>query len=403
MVETVDPDYLPRHLDATLAAALKDAPVVILDGPRAAGKTTTARRQAASEVMLPRDLPLLAADAERFLAALEPPVLIDEWQLAGVDLLWSVKRIVDEEPSPGRFLLTGSVEPATYGPTYPLTGRAVRLLMRPMTRAELSGCGAQPTFLQRMVEGEPLQPSMDRHPTFSVDWLSQSGFPGSRAMADPSLLLGAYAATVAQRAGDEGRDATRLLRAMKVLAVLEAQAVPDQRIWQSAGINKATWQAYDDLLQRVHLAVPLPAFETNRLKRLTSYPKRFTADTALALTLAEVDVPQLAADPRLTGRYLESFVMQQLRPQADILHGRLAHVRTSAGEREIDAVFEKGNDVLGFEVKHASRPTPDDARQLVWLHDEMPERFHSGYVVHTGADVFPLAERIWAVPVSLLA
>ncbi len=159
----MEASYLPRLADARMAAALADAPVVVLDGPRAAGKTTTALRLAASQVMLPRDLPLISADPDHFLAALEPPVLIDEWQLAGVDILWSVKRLVDADPSPGRFILTGSVEPATYGPTYPLTGRAVRVLMRPMTRAELAGRGDQQSFVEQVTSGAGLQPSIGRY------------------------------------------------------------------------------------------------------------------------------------------------------------------------------------------------------------------------------------------------
>lgn len=395
--------YLPRLVEPALHEALRAAPVVILDGPRAAGKTTTARRLTTSEVLLPRDLPLLSADPKAYLATLEPPVLIDEWQLAGVDLLWSIKQLVDEDPARGRFVLTGSVEPATYGPTYPLTGRAVRVMMWPMTRAELGGRGGGRTFLERVLGGESLPARTERTTSFDMAWLTESGFPGARDLEDPRLLLEAYAATVAQRAGDEGRDSTRLLRALRVLATLEGQAVPDQRIWEAADINKATWKAYDDLLRRVYLAAPVPAFESNRLKRLTTYPKRFLADTALALTLARVDAAVLRSDPRLAGGYLESFVMQQLRPQVDAVGGALSHVRTGAGEREVDAVVERGDRVVGFEVKHASRPAPDDAKGLAWLRDQWQGRFTGGYVVHTGVDVYPLGERLWAVPMALLA
>lgn len=394
--------YLPRLVEPALHRALRAAPVVVLDGPRAAGKTTTARRLTTGEVLLPRDLPLLAADAMAYLTTLEPPVLIDEWQLAGVELLWSIKLLVDEDPTPGRFVLTGSVEPATYGPTYPLTGRAVRVMMRPMGRAELGGRGADVTFLERALS-DPTPARSDPAASFDMGWLAESGFPGARDLQDPRLLLEAYAATVAQRAGDEGRDATRLLRALRVLATLEGQAVPDQRIWEAADINKLTWKAYDDLLQRVHLAVPLPAFESNRLKRLTTYPKRFLADTALALTLAQLDADVLRSDPRLAGGYLESFVVQQLRPQVDAVGAVLSHVRTGAGEREVDTVVEHGERILGFEVKHAARPVPDDARGLAWLRDQWQERFTGGYVVHTGTEVYPLGERLWAVPAALVA
>lgn len=141
--------YLPRIAEKRLTIALSQFPIVMVDGPRAAGKTTTAGRFANSVVHLPRDLELLRANPEGLLTSLEPPILIDEWQLAGTDFLWILKRIVDTDPTPGRFILTGSVEPASYGPTYPLTGRSMRVTLLPMAASEISGHGSAPTFLSR--------------------------------------------------------------------------------------------------------------------------------------------------------------------------------------------------------------------------------------------------------------
>lgn len=116
-------------------------------------------------------------------------------------------------------------------------------------------------------------------------------------------------------------------------------------------LNKATWKVDDDLLARAHLAVPGPALESNRLRRLTTYPKRFVADTALALALAELTAADLTSDPALAGPYFESYVMQQLRPQVDGIRGALTHVRTGSGEREVDTVIETGHrHVIGVEV-----------------------------------------------------
>ena len=392
--------YLPRHVDRRLVDTCAAFPIVVLDGPRAVGKTTTAKRIAASVVELPIDSERLSIDAESFLRDLPAPVLIDEWQLAGTELLWILKRMVDSDPSPGRFILAGSVEPATYGPTYPLTGRARRLVMRPMTAAELDGRGDVPTFLERVVAGERPLASAGRSGGLPLDRLGRSGFPAARSMPDASLFLDGYAALVAQRAGDEGRDASRLLNTLKVLATLESQAVPDQRIWEAADINKATWKAYDDLLIRTHVTAPSAAFDSNRLKRLTSYPKRYLADTALALALAGVDAGRLQTDPTLAGRYLESYVLAQLRPQVDRVGGVLTHLRTGAGEHEVDAVVEIGRDVYAVEVKLGVRPTVSDARHLGWLRDGLGERFVAGFVAHSGADSSELGDRIWALPIT---
>lgn len=397
------PRYLPRHVDDPLRDALASNPAVILDGPRGVGKTTTALRLAASVIMLPRDLAPLEGDAEGYLRSLPTPILIDEWQLVGIDLLWTIKRLIDEEPSPGRFILTGSVEPATYGPTYPLTGRAARLVMRPMTWAELSGVGSSDTWLARTLAGEIPPPTSGRPPEFTLGVLQRPGFPAARDLPDARMFLDAYAALVSQRAGDEGRDTTRLMRALRVLANLTGQAVPEQRVWEAADINKATWKQYEDLLARVHLSVPSPAFESNRLKRLTTYPKRFLSDTSLALALTELMIDDLTRDPSLAGPFVEAFVMQQLRPQVDLVGGSLFHLRTGAGEREVDAIVEVARGLVGIEVKSAARPSGRDVRQLTWLRGELGARFLHGFVVHTGGDVYPLGEGITAVPVDIMA
>jgi hypothetical protein len=395
--------YLPRHADPALARAVATFPIVMVDGPRGVGKTTTAMRIAASVLRLPEDLERLAVAPAQLLSNLTPPVLIDEWQLAGTDLLWTLKSIVDADPTPGRFILAGSVEPRSYGPTYPLTGRVGQVLMRPMTRAELAGTGDRPVLLEQLFDGTPPQPTAGVGSEFSLSDLLRTGFPGARSLADPTLFLESYAAMVAQRAGDEGRDASRLARTMRVLATLEASAVPDQAIWEAADINKATWKAYDDLLVRTHLAVPTPAFGTNRLKRLTVYPKRHLADTSLALALVGVGAEVLGADPKLAGRYVESHALQQLRPQIDVARATLSHLRTAGGGREIDAVIERGDQVVAVEVKLKARPSVADAVHIVWLRDQLGTRFRLGLVVHTGGDVVELADRIVAVPITMLA
>ena len=394
--------YKPRFIESKLKQALDSFPVVSLEGARASGKTTTARTLAKSVIELPKDLDALKVNPERTLAGLEPPVLIDEWQLAGTDLLWTIKGIVDRDPAPGRFLLTGSVEPATYGETYPLTGRALTLTMRPMTVRELKGEANRETLLGSLLNGKTPEPTAGKPTTFQTEDLFRTGFPAASDLPDPAMFLEAYAATVAQRSGDEGRDATRFLRTLQVLATLSAQAVPDQRIWDAADINKATWKSYQDLMARTYMSADLPAFTSNRLKRLTEYPKRFLADTALALALSGLTPAGLDADPTTLGRYLESYAVAQLRTPVDLLGGRLCHLRTDAAGREVDIIADFPGGIVAIEVKAAARPEPIDAKHLRWLRDSIGERFLAGLVVHTGGDVRELDERIWAVPVTLL-
>lgn len=394
-------EYLPRQVDGAIERALAVMPIVVIDGPRATGKTTTAERVVASTLRFPNDLGLIQVRPAETLASLPKPVLIDEWQLADTDLLWTIKQIVDNNPTPGQFVLTGSVEPASYGPTYPLTGRAVQITMYPMTAAERQGRGDQPTLVERLVQGGSLDAG-DSSPPVEISDLFVTGFPAARDQADPSLFLTSYAALVAQRAGDEGRDASRLARTLAVIGALTGQTVPDQRIWEAADINKATWKAYEDLLARTHLTPHLPAFTSNALSRLTHYPKRFLVDTALALALAEVSAADLERDLSLAGRYFESYAVQQLRTQAASLGGRLSHLRTGAGQQEVDVILDVGRRRFAFEVKGAPRPSIADAKHLVWLSEKLNDPIDLMAVLHPGSELYPLGDDLWAVPIGSL-
>jgi len=392
-------DYLPRIADESLTRALSAFPVVIVEGARATGKTTSAARVAATTFRFPRDLALVESDPTAVLSTAERPVLIDEWQLAGVDLLWALKTMVDEDPRPGSFLLVGSVEPESYGPTFPLTGRGTRLTLRPMSRRELTGKGNDEPWLARLTDGELTRARRD-HPPMGAEEVATTGFPAAARSSHGGDWLRAYAATVAERSIDERRDPVRVERLMRVLAESEAQAVPDEHLWRTADINRQTLTSYRDMLTRAHLRADLPAWASNRLKRLTMYPKLMHVDAALALAVARIGEQELAHDPALLGRYLESFVAAQLRPECDRLGAHMHHLRTMGGEREIDLLIEVDGKLIAIEVKAGVNPKPSDARHLIWLGAQLGDRLAASVVLHRGQASFELVDGVWALPIS---
>jgi predicted AAA+ superfamily ATPase len=378
---------------------LASFPVVLIEGARATGKTTTASRLATTEFRLPRDAALLASDPEGVLSSAEGTVLIDEWQLAGTDLLWVIKSLVDADPTPGRFILTGSVSPESYGPTYPLTGRGTRLRLTPMTQRELTGGGAGPTWLATLIDGLATKPG-HAHPKLDLTTLATSGFPAAAKAADSADWLRAYAATVAERETGERHDPVRVMRLLRVLAATEGQAVPDETIWSAADINRVTFVRYHQMLERTHILGDLPSWETNRLKRITTYPKRCFADAALALALARLTPAALTQDPALAGHYLESFVAAQLRPECDAIGATLHHLRTQGQQQEIDFVIETEEGLIALEVKAGVNPTPRDARHLLWFKEKLGSRVLHSVVLHRGEASFELAEGVWALPIT---
>jgi predicted AAA+ superfamily ATPase len=138
----VSEDRFSQHLDAELRELLASAGAVVIEGPKACGKTTTASQQAASHVLLDIDLSarqVLAVDPGLLLEGARPR-LLDEWQMAPE--LWNqVRRAVDNTDQPGQFVLTGSAVPADDASRHTGAGRFGFLRMRPMNLFETGASG----------------------------------------------------------------------------------------------------------------------------------------------------------------------------------------------------------------------------------------------------------------------
>src|ERR1022692_715027 len=147
--------YVTRFADDVLPHMMTALPALLVVGPRATGKTTTARRYAKSVARLdrPAESAAFIADPDAALRALAEPVLLDEWQ-AVPGVLGAVKRAVDDDPRPGRFLLTGSVRGDIDAEAWPGTGRLVRVRMFGLSERELAARIAGPTFLEKLRAGD---------------------------------------------------------------------------------------------------------------------------------------------------------------------------------------------------------------------------------------------------------
>jgi predicted AAA+ superfamily ATPase len=201
------------------------------------------------------------------------------------------------------------------------------------------------------------------------------------------------------------RDPVRLRRYLEVLALSTAGLPSETTLSQAAGIDKRTVDAYERLLSSLFLLDLVPAWSSNRLSRLTKRPKRYLSDPGLAAAAARLATGDVLRDGDLLGRWLDTFVAAQLRPEVDLLQprARLHHLRTEAGRQEIDLVVDLGGGrVIAIEVKAASAPTAKDGRHLAWLRDELGDAFVRGILFHTGPQPFELGERLWALPIASL-
>jgi uncharacterized protein len=212
--------------------------------------------------------------------AYERPVLLDEWQ-AAPEVIGAIKRAVDLNPEPGQFILTGSASIDLAGPTWPGTGRIIRLPMFGLTEREIQARVDGPSFIDAVVDDpERLDFATTIDRASYVDLALRSGFPEpalrqrARTRLDwlHSYLEGCFARDVP--ALRTVRDPSRLRRLFVALAANTAGVVDEKTLHEAARLDRKTALIYESLFEAVGIAEQAPSFASNRLKRLVERPKR---------------------------------------------------------------------------------------------------------------------------------
>ncbi|WP_205745646.1 ATP-binding protein [Egibacter rhizosphaerae] len=338
---------------------------MVIEGPKACGKTETARRVAASEVRLDID------DSARQAAEIDPslvidgqtPRLLDEWQ--EYPRLWNhVRRAVDDRPSPGQFILTGSATPADSGDRHTGAGRFSFLRMRPMSLYE-SGDSTGDVSLAALMRGEmPRAAEAECGIAQIAERIVVGGWPatldldvGRAARANHDYLEQVSRVDVRHVAGPR-RDPQRVQRLLAALARNVATEAPDARLADDAGdgnqpLNRHTVRDYLDALERLMLVEDQPAWAPHlrSRRRVRRSAKRHFVDPSLAAAALRAEPARLLEDLGLLGRLFESLVVRDLRVLSQAIDGGVRHYRDDAGI-EVDAIIELADGRwAAFEVK----------------------------------------------------
>lgn len=401
----------PRYLTESLRQALKTFPVVVVTGARQTGKSTLIRELLpgpARDYRTLDDLDVLerAGQEPDALVASKRSITIDEVQRSP-QLILAIKRAVDRDRRPGRFLLSGSANLALLGRvSETLAGRAVYLTLHPCTLAERAGLGRAGQWdavLDDPAELEGVYPSFARPSQAVID----TGFPAAALLPTATARrawLDGYVRTYLERDLQTLSAIENLVdfrRLMRIAALRSGTLLNQSHLARDAGLAQPTAHRYLNLLEASYLLHRLPAYAVNRTKRLIKTPRLFFSDTGLAAHLAGVQTEADVVKAGLTGMLLETLVLSDLlawregrAPKADVLYWR------TASGAEVDVVVERAGKVVPMEVKASGRPRAADTQRLQLFLMEYGNAAPHGILLHTGERAEQLADRIWAVPLT---
>ncbi|HEY2056153.1 MAG TPA: DUF4143 domain-containing protein [Solirubrobacterales bacterium] len=393
-----------------------------MEGPKACGKTETARQLAASEVLLDVDQNARAAVALNPALVLdgETPRLIDEWQVEPE--IWNqVRRAVDDRGEPGQFILAGSAVPADEVTRHSGAGRIARLRMRPMSLVE-SGVSSGEISLRALLAGEPAEAGESQ---VTLDDLAaeitRGGWPGFRSRSLKAAMeavrdyLGEVSRTDINQVDGVRRDPQRVGRLLRSLArnVATTTSVSTLARDSTSGTEERlkdhTVAEYLDALERLFVVENQPSWEAHlrSRNRLRQAPKRHFVDPSLAVAALQADPAALVRDLNLLGFLFESLVVRDLRIYAQTVRGEVRHYRDSSG-LEVDAIVESAEGWAAIEVKLGGSAAIDDAAASLLKFAETVDTSKSGepkflaVVVATGYG-YARADGVQVVPLVHLA
>lgn len=411
---------LPRACCSVTEEYLSGFRVVILNGPRQAGKTTLLRhlqhRHGGTLLNLDDEQLLQAAVADPvgFANSGAEPRLIDEVQRAGDPLVRAIKAEVDAEPRPGRYVLAGSTRfLATPSLSESLAGRGVVVEVWPFSEGEFEGRFG--TFID-LVFGDPhvlrtIGPtSSDRSDYFRR--ICRGGFPEPALMTTTRTRRAWFRSYIQAIAERDIREMARvnepssIIVLLSYLASITAQEHNVVNTSNKTGLHRTTVNRYLELLEAVFLIHRLPAWSRNLTARVVKHAKLHLTDTGLAASLLGVS-PESLAKPvaPARGALVETFIVNELAKQATWSETpvRLHHWRVSGGA-EVDIILERDDgQVVGIESKATDTVTADDFKGLITLRDSLGSQFVQGIVLHTGRQPsIGFGDRLVSLPIASL-
>jgi predicted AAA+ superfamily ATPase len=403
--------YVPRRASELVFDALADTRVVVLNGARQVGKSTLAEavlRKSPDGLARFLDDPLTRAaatsDPVRFVQH-DGLMLIDEVQRVP-DLWLAIKNVVDRDPRPGRFLLTGSARLlALRSLPDALAGRSETIELWPLSQGEIDG--TSDGFVDAAFASGP-DLRADAATLRRKEYLARAtrgGYPEALHREMPrrrERFFDSYLADLIARDVKQVADIARSSDMRRLVSLLAAQSgglLNVNRLASELSISAPTVRSYIGILETIFLIRLIPAWSANATTRAVATPKVFFVDSGIAAYLSTG-----ALDSGPSGMLLETFVLGELARQLTWARtsARLYHYR-DRDQYEVDAVLEdNAGRVVGIEVKSAETVRSDDFRGLNLLHRRLGDRFAAGFVLYCGTETLRFGEKLCCAPISTL-
>jgi len=357
--------YRARVIDGELAQSLQSIGAVVIEGPKACGKTETARQAAKSEVRLDVDQTARQAIAVDPSLVLDGPTprLIDEWQMEP-DIWNHVRHAVDDRGQPGQFILTGSAVPRDDASRHTGAGRFIHLRLRPMTLSE-TGHSTDTVSFADIIGGRPVScPEPGLTVRDVAERVAIGGWPGHLGLnaTQAQRAMQGYLQDIChvdvQRIDGVRRDPKSVMRLIQSLARNVACAATLQSVVVDANgkdgaMKVETARGYLEVLSRLMITDDVSAWKPDLRSRtrLRAASIRHLADPALAVAAAKASHARLFTDLNWFGFLFESMVVRDLRVYAEALGGQVFHYRDESG-LEADVIIEMPDGRwAAFEVK----------------------------------------------------
>lgn len=402
-----------RKITPKLIEALKDSPVIVLHGARQTGKSTLiksiVKNEHKAEYITFDDTAVLSAAKNNpggFLESYDNNLAIDEVQRVP-ELFLAIKKIVDTNRRPGKFILTGSANILLIPKiSESLAGRIEILNLYPFSQNELAA--SKFNLVDSFFDNKINLPKEFKSSNSILNRIVFGGYPEVQDRKSPArrdAWFNSYITTILQR---DVRDLsnidgiTQLPRLLRLFAARSGSILNFAEVSRSSGMPQSTLKRYMTLLESTFMTYLLPPFSGNFSKRLIKTPKVYLYDTGLLTHLISADENRFKNDPSLLGSVVENFVLMEIIKQISWSEQLLNiyYFRTSSGQ-EVDFLIERNDgSLVGIEVKATQSPRAEMFKWLKLLATETGKKFVRGFMFYNGEKLIPFDKNLFAIPIS---